>query len=312
MKLAFALLAAAVGAASATTTIEHGAAIPSNSVMGKSLLQKARHLGGDDNAEVDYSWIADYSIKFQGCTHVSQWNAEQGGEEDVKIATKRLVRFRLCESSSCSDESGYGCKTGYGDYVVDMNEFINAFLENKEATGEAACEAYKENCVCENNGDDAYDEDACMASCYSEVGMDYCIKDENGIEVKDYMECAQYNPPENKYYNRKLEEAVYFLGPYCADQGGKIHLGLFTDDTCTDFADDLGYGGRTTFESISYGMTMPYASKSLIHGDCTKCMVEQEYYDNYAEVEINELCTNMYMNSGKCEENLSSLSKELR
>jgi len=309
MKFAVAFLSLLSGAVA--STIEVGASMKANSKAGKGLIGNARRLDqGDDAAEVDMSWAMDYSIKFQGCHHVSQYNAE-AGDDGVMIETQRLIRFRLCPANTCSDSSGYGCSSGYGDYIVDMDTYVESYLENKEQIQEATCEAAEENCGCENNGDDAYDEEACLNTCFANQGLSYCIEDEDGFELNDYLACAQYNPPEaqNQYY-RKLEEAAeeaeYYLGPYCADQGGEIHLGLFTDDTCTNFADDYGYGGKTTFEKISYGKSLPYSSKSIVDSDCYSCKEEPEYYDQYDQGELKEFCEQTYEVAGKCETKLGS------
>ena len=55
-----------------------------------------------------------------------------GGGEDVRISTQRLVRFRLCPSDTCSMESAYGCKEGYGDYVISMEAYLEAYFEAVE------------------------------------------------------------------------------------------------------------------------------------------------------------------------------------
>jgi len=301
MKLGFALLSSLSGA--------FGMSIPADSEIGTNVLSKARRL----DEEVDITWVAGYDIKFNGCHTVAQWNNdEDDGEDDVRVQTKRLVRFRLCPAGYCSDDSAYGCKEGYGDYVVDMDTFVESFLENKQEYLNQKCETFVENggCYCEDNGDDQFDEEQCMNTCYSSNGMNYCIEDEDELNVNEYAACAEYDPPEaNNYYNRKLEEeeVAYFLGPYCAEQGGSIHLGLFTEETCTNFADSDG--GRTTFESISNGQAMPYSaysSTSLVDSNCWSCERKDEengYYNAYKE--LNEMCETLYPTSAKCEEHLS-------
>lgn len=301
MKFVIALASLFVGTFALEQSITNGGAIPANSAAGLKLLGKARRV---DEAEEDQTWVANYNIKFQGCHHVSQWNDEAEDAEDVRIETLRLVRFRLCPSGFCSDESGYGCKESFGDYIVDMNTYVASFLEMKEQYEEEICEQYLEyNCLCEDNGDDQFDEETCQNQCLTAANMSYCVKEEGALEINDYMECAQYEPPEVEYYNnRKLEdaEAEYFLGPYCSDQGGEIKLGLFDDDTCTNFADSYGYGGRTTFEKISNGAEMPYSSSSLIDTKCWSCAMVDNDNDG-GDIETTEFCANAYMVAGKCE-----------
>lgn len=298
MKFSLAILTSTLAAASATTFN-----VDKNSKAASNLISKARKLDGGDAA--DYSFLTSYSVKFQGCHHISQWNDEGGDDADeVRIETKRLVRFRLCESDDCSASLGVGCKSGYGDYLVDMNEFMAYHLENKEETQQAACEAYEET-YCADCEDDYYP-DSCKATCFGNAGMDYCIEDEDedAFDVNDYLECAAFEPPANNYY-RKLEDAAaqYYIGPFCADQGGEILMGLFTDDTCTEFADD--YGGKATYESL-VGSSLPYSSKSLVDTDCYTCAEEPENDDDkyYQAPETKEFCATLYAESGKCETNM--------
>jgi len=311
MKFALALMSLFTGAF-ASSTIEHGASIPADSKAGLGLLSKSRRV--DEDAEVDVTWVAGFDIKFQGCHHVSQWNEEVEDEDDVRIETKRLIRFRLCPTGSCSSESGGGCKEGYGDYIVDMNTYVESFLEMKGEYEEQVCEAYIENnCACEDNGDDQYDEEACESNCLYEANMSYCINVEGELEVNEYLECGQFEPENNDDAGRRLDEAeeiMYYLGPYCANQGGDIHLGLFTDETCTDFADDLGYGAKTTYATITGGLTLPYSSKTLVDSNCWSCTQQDdnEYYNQYPET--SEFCDTVYTVAGKCEENLYYGSNE--
>mmetsp|Transcript_3636 Transcript_3636/g.3724 ORF Transcript_3636/g.3724 Transcript_3636/m.3724 type:complete len:132 (-) Transcript_3636:189-584(-) len=96
--------------------------LSSNSAVGSKLILQARRL--ENVNDVDYSYIAKYSIKFQGCHHISQWNEDTDDDKEVPIETKRLVRFRLCPSDGCSEESSAGYSKDYGSYIVDMSAFV--------------------------------------------------------------------------------------------------------------------------------------------------------------------------------------------
>ena len=122
--------AAAASAKNQHTVIKSGS-ITSNSVVGQRILAAATRedapLNGGralDDQNANAAFVANYSLKFQGCHEITQWNGEADGEDDVRVSTKRLVRFRLCPSDSCQDESSAGCNSGYGDYVMDMNTFL--------------------------------------------------------------------------------------------------------------------------------------------------------------------------------------------
>jgi len=305
-----AVLAATVTGSVAVTssTIGYGTSISANSQMGMHILSNARRV--EDANEQDFTWVSEYSLKYQGCHHVTQWNEEADEGEDVRLETKRLVRFRLCPTYSCSPSSGGGCSSGYGDYIIDMNTFIEGYMENKEQVEQYQCEYTSQfTCDCENSDD----RETCEYKCFYDNNMKYCIDqdmDDNAqedLQVADYMMCNNYEPPNNN--NRRLDEneVEYFLGPYCAESGGSIYLGMFTDDSCSLFADNNG--GRSTYLTIT-GQSLPYSSESLIGADCFSCVEPQDVnqqnnQDQQDEDEIKEFCLELYQAAGKCENKLN-------
>jgi len=317
MKFSLALIASAVTSVFATDpiAIEQGSSINGRSKMGKHLLSQARRVE-DAYYEEDYQFLENFSLKFQGCHHITQWNAEADGEEDVRIMSKRLVRFRLCPADTCTSSNAGGCDSGYGDYIIDMNIFIQAWMENKEEVQEYQCERYAEN-ICGCDGDDVDDEDTCLYDCYKSYNMFYCDEYKNygdddavvdEFEIAEYMECANVDfENDDDGGDDANEEVEYFLGPYCADQGGKIYLGMFTDDTCTTFADSNG--GQSTYRTLS-GSNLPYSGETFIDSECYECVEpkdeeEQNDGDQQDENEIKQVCGEIYQQAGKCEEYIS-------
>jgi len=287
------------------------------SKLGNKIMSNARQLENDDG--VDYSWVQNFSIKFQGCHHISQWNDEADGQEDVRIATKRLVRFRLCPTDMCTLESASGCSAGYGDYVIDMNIYLEAFLESVNEYNEAKCEYLEATSGCDEDGGDY-----CLYDFYSANGMaDICADgnpyqnnyngnddDADAFDLADWTECAQADLNNNNN-GRQLENGIeYYMGPYCAEQGGSIYLGLFTDESCTTFADD--YGGKEAYYSLT-GSELPYGENNMITMDCYSCIeAEAQYYydedgngnDEQDADNVSEMCEMIYSQAGKCESSL--------
>jgi hypothetical protein len=324
MKLSLTILSAALGISAATSA--NPSSIRASSKVGQSVLSKARRLQNDDNVEIDYTWVANMSLKFQGCYHSQVWNDEANGEDDVRISTQRLVRFRLCPTDSCSMSSPAGCTSKYGDYVIDMETYLQAYFEGVQQDQEYQCRYEEEygDCVCngENQGDD-YNEEICKYECFMGKGMEYCI-DKNPYEeegekkedwnVREYAECKQYQFQNNNNNNRKLEEeAKYYVGAYCSENGGKIFLGLFTDDSCSQFADS--YGGADTFATLSYGTSLPYSDTTMIGSECMSCKETQQANQNNANNggddandadQVKESCENLYQASGKCDGSLGT------
>lgn len=261
-----------------------------DSPAGRKLMDVARRL--DDGG--DYSFLQDYSVKFLGCHHVQQWNTNVDDEDDVRILTKRLVRFRLCPSDQCSNDRATGCNSKFGDYVVDMDTFLASYLEGLENDKEEICEDAATECqgYCENNDDD------CVTSCYYSLDVGFCVEEENeGFDVNDYAACAQIDIANQDNGGRRLEDGGdnYYAGAFCAEQGGEIHMGLFTDDTCTTFASN----GYDSFY-YSMGYQMPYSQSSLVTSRCLTCggADNGNYY-------TKDMCDNVYTLSGKCETRMS-------
>jgi hypothetical protein len=314
MKLLCAL-AALLSVASATAMTE----ISANSALGKSLLTNARQLADNNNAEIDFNWVSGYSIKFQGCHHIKQWNSNAEDDQDVKITTKRLVRFRLCPSGSCSGTKSTGCTSGYGDYIIDMDTFMTSYFEAKQENVEYECQ-HQYNTVCggcADDGSDNFNADYCKYDCYKNAGMTQCIEEnpyeadgqqaEEQFDLDQYMQCGQV-----KFNNRRRlnnDEVKYYVGPYCANQGGAIYLGFFSDDTCTEFS-------STTFASLS-GYELPYSTSSIVGEECLGCIEREEDQDQNQDNNNNEndaadadavleSCETLYASAGKCEANLAS------
>ena len=282
-------------------------AIDSQSAMGQHLLQNARRL--DQNAEYSDAWVSGYSIKFQGCHNIKQWNHNAEGDEDIKISTEALVRFRLCPTDACSATAAAGCKTGFGDYVIDMDSFLGTYYQAYRENLEATCATFLANsCAC---GDD--NQEQCEYDCYVNGNMPQCVdhnpyeaeeeqQQNQQFEVQNYLACAQFKAQRR---GRELNDEVkYYVGPYCGSQGGAIFLGLFTDDTCTTEAVDVA------FNDIA-GYALPHSESSIVDAQCLSCLepvdAEKQNENDQADADaVSESCETLYLTAGKCEASLST------
>jgi len=301
--------------------------IKADSPMGMKLLSQARRLENNNynsySTTYDNTWISGFSLKFQGCHHISQWNDEANANEDVRIATKRLVRFRLCPSDYCSASSSKGCSEGYGDYILDMNTFLQAYFEAKQTYKSFSCDSLSANCGCDNanqnggnnNQNNNYSKDMCLYDCYAAHGMEgFCMdynpyaedQQKNEFNLENYMECG-----EASFQNQNADNAngdwngKYYIGPFCSGQGLGVHLGVFTDDSCTTFADNSG--GRETYY-YNIGSDLPYSNSNIIDMDCLSCKepTENNVDGNDADDtdDVADACENIYTMAGKCENSL--------
>jgi len=152
-----------------------------------------------------------------------------------------------------------------------------------------------------------------MLSCYNSYGLSACVEADddyanNIIDALDYAYCAQMEFPDrdDDAYANDDGEVEYYVGPYCADQGGEINLGLFTDDTCTTFAS----GGKSLFYQLA-GYQLPYGSANIVKENCMSCMESGddddvgEWNDAMDQDNINILCSTAYLDAGKCETKMS-------
>jgi hypothetical protein len=340
-------LASLVSAAVSSSASSSSWSLSADSELGRALLsQSSRSTGGSRRLDQDYdwetavAWMSGYSVKFQGCHQIKQWNADADEQNDVRIQTKRLVRFRLCPSEQCSASKAAGCTSGYGDYVVDMDSFVQYYVQGKLQQRQYDCQYHLlKNCDCnkdDHRDDDAFNEDYCQYDCYNDAGLYECIENNpyaaeggedqaqrDNFNMENYLQCAQLKVQNNNNNGRDLNQnqVQYFVGPYCTAQGGSVKLGLFSDDTCTEAVSD------TTFEALM-GFELPYSSDdaSLIDATCLSCLekddAEKDYESEMADDannnnnqngddasdadQINDMCENLYAMSGKCESSYPS------
>lgn len=108
---------------------------------------------GDDEGDEDV-WDAfgfdpaDYSLKYAGCSAVATYSDELAENEELAtvVQSRKFVVFRLCPTDYCSDDRTYGCSSNYGEYILDMEEYLLFMKEYKEEQMERFCE-YCEECM---------------------------------------------------------------------------------------------------------------------------------------------------------------------
>ena len=215
------------------------------------------------------------------------------------------MRFRLCPSDTCATDSAYGCKSGYGDYVVSMDTYLQAYLDSVQQDQEYNCEYARSNeCGCYNNGDDYGTFEKCEYDCFMNKGMEYCVdnnpyaedggqqEEEDDWDLMDMVQCQQLNG------------GSYYTGAYCSSDGGSIVMGVFTDDSCSNLSDV--YGGQDMYTTIT-GKELPHSTTTLIGNECMSCMegADANYNDQQDADAVKEGCETLYLQAGKCEQGLN-------
>lgn len=216
------------------------------------------------NEEEYVANISGYSVKFEQCQFVKSYDAELAEDEDTTsvLATKRFVVFRLCPNDSCSS-----CNVNYGEYLVDLETYLEATVEYMQEYQEGMCEACEE-CY---NDDQAADEDQDA----EEEGDEDQDGEEDGDEDQDGEDDGEDRKRKRRLSRRKLQnyqvdcsscqdecdkienmedngfydatnflecdmiydpdddgKQAYYAGPICASSGTKIKIGVFTDEDC--------------------------------------------------------------------------------
>jgi len=171
---------------------------------------------GSKSRELNYSSrIAKYSIQFQGCHTIKHWNKDAEDDDDIRVSTKRLVRFHLVPFNKCSaynpwaDASAIQStkallgQTDYSDYIVDMSTFMEAYLETKN---EKEGKYY---------GDDDGGNDRDRSLYYNNANAnatdDANANNNASFDIDDYTQCAAFE------FNQNTDDAAaqysYYLGP---------------------------------------------------------------------------------------------------
>ena len=91
-----------------------------------------------------------------------------------RVRSKGLVR--LCPSASCSRGAGTGCSSDYGDYVVDMHSFLEAYIAWQVERNAYKCAAYGQPCFNECFESTSA---SCYRSCYKKNGVNAALCSNN-------------------------------------------------------------------------------------------------------------------------------------
>lgn len=114
--------------------------------------QRKLNDGGED--EDEFAFLQNYKMKMITCKTGEPVRDPETGEYEMNA-----VVYRMCPSNGdCDDEATAGCKDGYGDYVVGLNTFVQAYMEdqaeNMEYDDNFKIDEYAECGEYENNNDD--------------------------------------------------------------------------------------------------------------------------------------------------------------
>ena len=131
MKFSTAVILSSLSSVAAMDSIRGG-------VAAQKLLSQARRL--DQNQQQgEFDYLGQYTLKMIHCASgETVYNQEDG------MYDSNAVVVRLCPSENgCSDDATKGCKEGYGDFVVGLNSYVQAFMEDQRDNMN-----WVSNCLC--------------------------------------------------------------------------------------------------------------------------------------------------------------------
>ncbi|KAL7543857.1 hypothetical protein ACHAXR_013227 [Thalassiosira sp. AJA248-18] len=152
---------------------------------------------------------------------------------------------------------GEGCQSNYGEYMMEMDYYLQLMQEYQEERFETYCQ-YCEECMykvyeqwVKNGGgrklsyeefknSEEHDEHRKLSNIPRELGgyygacpeYDTCVEYQNvcggGVEdeYSEYFECVEV---------QRNNGNVAYIGPHCAEDGFTITLGVFGDEYCNEY-----------------------------------------------------------------------------
>jgi hypothetical protein len=248
--------------------------------------------------------IASFFVKFEQCQFVKSYSDDMAlnNAVDTVLYTSRFVLFKLCPNE-CSS-----CSTGFGEYLVDLDQYLEATVEYFKDEQEQMCEACNQNCAAAADGEDAAaDGDGARRKLYTldcTTCADECEKiqnmEANGyIDATNFLECAMIFDPDDD------TKPTLYAAPICASGGTKIKIGVFTDQYCyindsTKEIDDYLQNNDGTAMKLSNALL-----KNTYTDTCISCAEAEDGNDHDNDQADNdkviELCENLYEDAAKCE-----------
>lgn len=278
---------------------------------------RARSLADNAYADDDYSLdLSQYAMKYVGCQNIKLFSDDLAQDEDSEtvLGLNRFVVFRMCLADKCSTYNKYGCQDSFGEYVIEMEMYLEIMSEYHH-------QKYLEYCAtcieCMNPPDDL--DDDYVYQVYNNTDDAYIDESNETVSWSAENDCEYYSACLNykqacKTYNTNGDDSVYnnllgctqfvvgndvgYLGPHCGEDGMSITMGIYKDDECTEYAGnqvDLGY---------SSGAAMDDSWLSFFYNptciSCTNTQTFALYNDTDDGQGVYEMCEVLYEASGKC------------
>ena len=216
------------------------------------------------------SGLDDYSLKYVRCQPIETYSDDMASDYNATSVLSRedFVVLRLCPSSYCNDNFYFGCTNDYGDFIIQLADYLDIVytyrvqsrenycslcqecsdrrreLEEEEEDNENQAEIEEDEgddkSVEDNVGNDVEENDD--GSSGGELTCDdfdsdcgkYCSSSTNQVaQYDDFFECTKFDGSSN--YGKSIS---LYIGARCASDTTGIDIGIFYDQYCTQSAED--------------------------------------------------------------------------
>ena len=218
------------------------------------------------------------------------------------------------EEEEVGGARGDGCQNNYGEYMIEMKDFLEMMLQDQEERFEEYCE-YCEECMWLvyqewlENGDNMWDDDNNRNLKYEEFKATVKHRELNNKNSNYYKQCPEYdtcteyqqtckNGIQDEYSDyfectevEKANGQVAYIGPHCAEDGIEITLGVYSDEYCNEYigngvdianflGEELEEDALKSYYNSAYGPTLEqlkYVNEDNVCIPCRKA-VSLPYY----------------------------------
>ena len=217
------------------------------------------------------SGMQDMSLKYASChsleTFVGSENENDSGSPFTRLD---MISYRACPTDSCATDSWQGCKREYGQFLIDMDEYLELKKESLEMQAQQYCYFCK-FCVYFN-----YNFGSCDKYESCEFYQDVCDEgkddDEEAFDYEDFLSCTAVDLIDNGSDDGKDANGDYYitqvyLGTYC---DGTIKVGMFYDENCS-WRVPSGTFGETIYNATGYDVDEDVIEADFTDSDCLSC-----------------------------------------
>jgi hypothetical protein len=211
-----------------------------------------RNLENDDAIEQYGLNLTDYALKYVGCQNIHTYSDElaEEGDSGTVLEMNRFVIIRLCPRNLCSNYNEFGCNSGFGDFMISMEEYLAAMADSYYNQYQEYCETcyyckkqsqYSYSNNQNGQGDDAAAADGDDAAAAAADGDDAAAADGDDAAAADGDDAAAADgddaaAADGDDNRRALANGDDANGSYYSDD--KYNADADADaDECADYAD---------------------------------------------------------------------------